>query len=260
MSTSSGNGVLHICIQGGLGENQSSLMAHRQLHDNYVRLIEELKDLRLPATWAVSHRHLELFKTAAAQDRNRTELALLTDLSWCSPTISRKSFLAELRGQLDLFRSLDDELSTLVLHCNSVERHINALSREGIKIVRRQAIDTNSRKLRPNTAPRYGMMVIEPSAVLPGRPEFWARWDCAYSAKRCLWKAMSLKQPQHVAIDLGQLIQLPESRMRQLDGWLRTVARLKDAGRLEVELLHNTLRRNCPSRRDTASQSILRAA
>lgn len=260
MGIPSAGAVIHICIQCGLEENQSSLMAHRQLHDNSEKLMEVFQDLELPATWALSHRHIELAKTVARLDRLRNELALLTDQSWCMPTSSRESFLTELRSRLDLYRSLPVDVSTLVLHDNSAERNLNGLACEGIQVVRRQAVDPVGRKTRPNTVPRYGLLVVEPTAVLPGRPGFWVRWDTAYSAKRCLWHAMSWRTSQAVAIDLGQLIQLPESRMRQLVSWLRTVARLKDAGRLEIEPLRSVVARRCPSHAETASQSILKRA
>ncbi len=260
MGSPSATAVVHICVQCGGDENQSSLTEHRQFHDSCEKLIEVLEDLQLPATWALSHRHIELAKTVARPSRLRNELALLTESSWCSPMGSRESFLSELRGKLDLYRSFQSDVSTLALHSNDVERHLNGLAREGIQVVRRQAVDPVGRKMRPNNLPRYGLMVIEPTAVLPGRPAFWVRWDSAYSAKRSLWNAMSQRVSQDVTIDLGQLSKLPESRTRQLVSWLRTVARLKNAGRLEIEPLSDVVSRRCPSRRHAATDSILRRA
>jgi hypothetical protein len=45
-----------------------------------------------------------------------------------------------------------------------------------------------------------------------------------------------------------------------LERWLRLVARLKDAGRLEIELVQDALVRRYPSCKENASHSILRPA
>lgn len=260
MSASPGRGVLQICVQCALEEDQSSLSAHRHLNDIAEKTAATLDQLQLPVTWALPSNSLESFSGIFTGGRNQQEIAILADASWCSPDIARRQLVGELCRRLDLFRNRDIDVSTLVLAGADVGHHVEALPKAGIQIVRRQADELVRRRQRSTANPRYGVLMVSPSAVLPCRPGLLVRWDCAYSAKQGLWKSISQRSAQHVVVDLGKFVALPKSRMRQLERWLRLVARLKDAGRLEIELVQDALVRRYPSCKENASHSILRPA
>lgn len=259
MSAVTPRGVIQICVHCALDSDQSSLSAHRHLIDLAAELAATMQRFELPATWALSDRNLEALDGVVKSTEN-FEVALLADASWCQPQISRREVVSELVRRLDLFRNRHFDVSTLVLHNADLGQHVEALKRESIQVVRRQA-DALAGQIRSSiTSPRYGVLMITPSAVLPGRPGFVARWDHAYIAKRSLWKAISQRSTQHVVIDLGKLMRLTVSSRRRVARWLRMVARLRDAGRLQIELVHQAPARRCPSQQGQSSRSILRPA
>jgi hypothetical protein len=188
------------------------------------------------------------------------EIALLADASWRLSRAPRHEFAGELGRRLDLFRNQQHDVSTLVLHNSDLGQHVEALAELGIDVVRQSADPLVRDNGCRATSPRYGVLMVRPSAVFPGQSGMVARWDRAYSAKRVLWKAVSKRTVQHVAVDLGALATLPNSALRQLECWLRLVARLRDAGRLQIELLSQASLRCCPSAPNRSSRSILRPA
>jgi hypothetical protein len=260
MSVSPSHGVLQICVQCALEEHQSSLSAHRLLNDIGAAIAATFCELQLPATWALSNHSIESLSRILTGGPNQQEIALLADSSWCSPESSRRGLVGELCRRLDLFRNQNLSVSTLVLSDTDVGRHIEALPKAGLQVVRRQVDELVNRRKRSTANPRYGVLMVTPSALIPGRPGLLVRWDCAFSAKQSLWKSISQRSAQHVVIDLGKFVALPKSRMRQLERWLRLVARLKDAGRLEIELVKDATGRRYPSGKRSSSHSILRPA
>lgn len=260
MSASPSRGVLQICVQSALEGDQSSLAAHRHLNDITARTAAILSQLQLPVTWALSNRSIESLSGILTGGPNQQEIALLADSSWCSPETSRRALVGELCRRLDLFRNQDLGVTTLVLSDTDVGRHVEALPKAGIQVVRRQVDQLINRRTRSTANPRYGVLMVTPSAVIPGRPGLLVRWDCAYAAKQASWKSISQRSAQHVAIDLGKFVALPKSRMRRLERWLRLVARLKDAGRLEIELVKDATGRRFPAGKENSSRSILRPA
>ena len=260
MSASPSCGVLQICVQSALEGDQSSLSAHRLLNDIAARTAATLCELQLPVTWALSNHTIESLSGIFTSGLSQQEMALLADASWCSPETSRRTLVGELCRRLDLFRNQDLDVSTLVLSDTDVGRHVEALPKAGIQVVRRQVDELINRRTRSTANPRYGVLMVTPSAVIPGRPGLLVRWDCAYSAKQGLWKSVSQRSAQHVVIDLGKLVALPKSHMRRFHRWLRLVARLKNAGRLEIELVKDATSRRYPSGKQNSSHSILRPA
>ena len=260
MSALPNRGVLQICVQCVLDENQSSLSAHRSLNDISARAAAKLCDLQLPVTWALSSHSIESLSSVFTHGPSQHEIALLADSSWCHPEAPRRQLMGELSRRLDLFRNQDLDVSTVVLSDTDVGSHVEALPKVGVQVVRRRVDELVNRRQRSTANPRYGVLMVTPSAVLPGRPGLLVRWDSSYSAKRCLWKSISQRSVQHVAIDLGKFVALPKSHMRRLERWLRLVARLRDAGRLEIELVRDAITRRCPTAGQNASRSILRPA
>jgi hypothetical protein len=260
MSASPSRGVLQICVHSALECDQSSLAAHRLLNDISEKTAAILCQLQLPVTWALSNRSIESLSGIRTGGPNQQEIALLADASWCSPETSRRALVGELCHRLDLFRNQDLGVTTLVLSDTDIGDHVRALPKAGIQVVRRQIDELIHRRTRSTANPRYGVLMVTPSALIPGRPGLLVRWDRAYSAKQILWKSISRRSAQHVVIDLGKIVAMPKSHMRRLERWLRLVARLKDAGRLEIELLKDAAGRRCPAAKERSSHSILRPA
>ncbi len=259
MSGSPRRGVLQICVQTQLQASHSSLSAHRYMNDLIDRIAGTLYTLKLPATWALSDDSFDQVAEPLAGIPDQ-EFALLADSTWCTPESNRQQLIGELDRRLDLIRNRNFDVSTLVLCNTDLGSHIEAMPSVGIHVVRQSLGERISQRRIALMNYRSGVLHVAPSAVVPGRPGLLVRWDCAYSAKRRLWNAISQRTAQHISIDVGSFVALPRSRTRQLERWLRTVARLREAGRLEIERLSAAAVRCGPMDRPAAQRSILRSA
>ena len=251
-------GHLLITVQLDSPAAGQNLQRHQDLASLTRRLVDLAESQRLPVTWAVSDPAHSAATSLIVRSGLEHELAILGDANWVGPTAGRTRFARELARRLTQARSTGLEVTSLVPHVASIEKHIDLVVKQRITAV---AGFQSADSVRPVVSPRalhYGVWEIPVTENLPLATKriFGGKWTTASRIRRFTREAGTY----HLFIDVPALA-ASGSQAEKLIAWVaRRVSLLRDRGLIRIETLRTMAARLADVPVVRPQRSILRAA
>lgn len=258
MLVSSVPGVVQLSIEfGPNGLDVGPEAATRMIADRFAGLASVHK---LALTWCLSHPTTELVQTICRSAADH-DFGIVGSPALCAVQSERPRFAEQLRRLLLAAESAGLQVRTLVLPEASHEGSWEVLAAQGVDMVRTPWNREVSRPRLPRPERlRHGVLLFPATASFPACGRFLGAWDVGFRAKQSLARSLQHKGFEHLVINAAAVEQLGERGWHALERMLRLLARLRDAGRLEVESMSQTAERLKPVRSGQGQRSILKAA
>lgn len=234
---------------------------HRGLAKLTERLVDQLNQARLPATWGVFDPvHAAATSVilpagiAAGVDH---ELAILGDAGWIGSAAGRPRMAKELARRVMQARSKGIDVTTLLLRDADPGDHFDLFVKQGITAVCSipQTSPKTPRIQQPKTL-RYGLWEIGVSAKLP----LATSWFAGRKLIRSIEKTGREGGQFHLLIDAPAICQQGTAAEKSVEGLIGALGRLRDRGLLVAESMAIAAARLSDLPIATPQRSILRLA
>jgi hypothetical protein len=235
-----------------------SFERHQELAGVARRLIGLADSLRLPMTWAVSDPAHSAATSLLVQSAVNHELAILGDATWVGATAGRTRFARELVRRLTQARSTGIEVSSLVPHAASVEKHIDLVVKQHVTAVAGFEIPETSRQLPAPRALHFGLWELPITECLPKKTKSF------FNGKRSTYSHIRRTAREagtfHLVIDAPAVSESGNGAEKSIAWLARRIALLRDRGLVRVETLRSMSARLADVPAVRPQRSILRAA
>ncbi len=233
------------------------LEGHAELGGVTRRLIALTESQRLPVTWAVSDPAHSAATSLILQSALAHELAILGDANWVGPTAGRTRFARELTRRLAQARGTGIEVTSLVPHVASIEKHIDLVVKQNITAVAGLESPASDRSTSPR-AMHYGVWELPVTESLPSQSNrlFGGKWTTWRRIRRASRDAGTF----HLLIDAPALAENGRKAEKSLAWIAQRVALLRDRGLISVETLRSMAIRLADVPGSRPQRSILRSA
>jgi hypothetical protein len=230
---------------------------HAELGSFTRRLIALTESQRLPVTWAVSDPAHSAATSLILRSALDHELAILGDANWVGPTAGRTRFARELTRRLAQARSTGIEVTSLVPHVASIEKHIDLVVKHNVTAVAGLESAVSGRSTSPR-AMHYGVWELPVTQRLPSKSKrlFGGKWTTWRRIRRASREAGTF----HLLIDAPTLVESGRNADRSIAWITQRVALLRDRGLISVETLRSMAMRMADVPGSRPQRSILRAA
>jgi hypothetical protein len=236
----------------------TSMQRHQDLAGVTRRLIAIADAQRLPVTWSVSDPAHSAATSLIVRSAVDHELAILGDANWVGPTAGRTRFARELVRRVTQARGTGLEVSSLVPHVASIEKHIDLVVKHGITAVAGCEAPESNRQLPSPRALHYGVWELPVTEILPLQSKriFGRKWATWNRIRRAAREAGTF----HVMIDAPAVAESGRSAEKMIAWLAKRVALLRDRGLVRVETLRSMAARLSDVPAVRPQRSILRAA
>ena len=255
----SGGGVvlLSVDLELDIAHNQDG--QDERLDEVRTWLVERMRDLNLPATWAVADPVLSAATDSILSSGVGHEMAVLGDQNWLGYGAGRIRLNRELTRRFNGARRAGIPVSTLALRNVEQVVDLDLLLGHGITAVRGPAVDSavTARKL---AAPpiRFGIWQAPTAWRIPPQPHWWApsTWLIRHEIRRTIARGSAL----HLEIDAQRLVEAGPDAMSLIQAALTHIAARQQAGLLQVRTIGQVAAEALSDRSAVPSRSILRPA
>lgn len=235
-----------------------SIERHQELASVTRRLIALADSLRLPVTWAVSDPAHSAATSLLVRSAVDHELAILGDETWVGATAGRTRFARELARRLAQARATGLEVSTLVPHVASIEKHIDLVVKQHITAVAGFEMPESGRQSLSPRALHFGVWELPITDCLPRKSKGF------FSGKRTTWSRIRRTAREaatyHLVVDAPAIAESGSGTEKSIAWLARRVALLRDRGLIRVETLRSMSARLADVPAVRPQRSILRAA
>jgi hypothetical protein len=251
-------GHLLVTVQLDSVATGPSIERHQELARVTRRLLELTESQRLPVTWAVSDPAHSAATSLILRSGIDHELAILGDATWVGPTAGRTRFARELARRLSQARGAGLEVTSLVPHVASIEKHIDLVVKQQITAVSGFELPESGRNSLSPRALHFGVWELPLSENLPPTTtRFWG-------GKRTTWgrirRATREASTYHLRIDAIAMAETGTSAEKSFAWLARRISLLRDRGLIRVETLRTMSARLSDVPVARSQRSILRAA
>ncbi|MDX1945680.1 MAG: hypothetical protein SFU86_09730 [Pirellulaceae bacterium] len=252
-------GSLFLSIDLELDISSPSFGQVERLDEVRSWLVEETRDLGLPATWGVADPRLSAATESILSAGVGHEVAVLGDQSWLGPGAGRLRLDRELARRFDAARRAGIAVSTLALKNVPQTPDLALLLRHGITALRGPAVDTAGAARKLGSPPtRFGIwQTPAPWRITPQHP-WWslAGWQLDRQLRRCGREKSLL----HLELDAQSLVPVGPDAFDNIRAIFRRVARERQAGRVEILTIRQFAAAELTERWSHPSRSVLRPA
>jgi hypothetical protein len=230
-----------------------------RLDDVRSWLVGQMRELRLPATWAVA----DPVRSAATEPVLTSgvghEIAVLGDQTWIGPGAGRLRLDRELARRFDGARRAGIPVTTLALRNVREIADLELLLDRGITAVRGPAVDS-AHEARLLSAPptRFGIWQPPVAWRIPPRRLWWlpSAWRIGHEIRRQIARGGML----HLEIDASRLAASDQDELSVIRAVLLMIAARRDAGQLTIDTIGQLAAEALDDRLSVPSRSVLRSA
>jgi hypothetical protein len=222
-------------------------------------LVGRMRELQLPATWAVADPVHSAATEAILTSGVGHEIAVLGDATWLGHGAGRVRLDRELARRFDGARRAGIPTTTLALRNVAQVPDLDLLLDHGITAVRGPAVDTAAEARRLAAPPtRFGIWQPPAAWRIPPRRTWWfpSAWHIGQQIRRHIARGGLL----HLEIDAPRLVASSQDEIAVIQAVLRRIAARRDAGALVVKTIGQIASQALHDRSSVPSRSILRPA
>jgi hypothetical protein len=222
-------------------------------------LVERMRDLQLPATWAVADPVLSAATDSIRLSGVGHEIAVLGDQTWIGYGTGKLRLERELTRRFEGARRTGIPVSTLALRNVDQLPDLDLLLAHGITAVRGPAVDeaAQARQLASPKA-RYGIWQAPAAWRIPPRRKWWI--PSAWRIRHEIHQRVARGGMIHLEIDAPRLVDSDQDEIAVIQSVLQRIAARRNAGLLDVRTIGQIATGELQERSSTPSRSILRPA